>query len=119
MENILKALYAVEDSFELYNFLGVDLCDSDAVDDSVATTFAKGKDLAAKAFIRQIELLKEIKSLCTTQRTLVETTNALPYGWMAAKHMEAFVFAVFMPLTIVSGCRIKGKICTSVWQTQL
>ena len=45
--------------------------------------------MAAKAFTRPIKLLIQMKHLITTQIMLVETANALPYGWMAAKHMQS------------------------------
>ena len=88
IENISKLLYAVEDSYDLYNFLGVDLKELTTLTDSVAAFFSQNPALAAKAFEGQMELPAQMNKLITTQRTLVEAANASPYGWSAAKHME-------------------------------
>ena len=58
------------------------------MDDSLACSFTHNAELAAKAFVGQIELLSQMKKLLITQRTLVEAANASPYGWNAANKME-------------------------------
>ena len=78
----------VEDSYKLYNFLGVDLKEMTILTSLVTDFFSQNPDLAAKAFEGQLDLLAQMNKLLTTQRTLVEAANASPYGWSAAKHME-------------------------------
>ena len=78
IENLLKLLYVLEDSFELYRFLGVYFSASDDMDDSVALILTTNLDMAA--FSGQIKLLKQMKYLITSQRSLKVAAMASPYG---------------------------------------
>ena len=55
MENHLKLKYKVDDSFELYNFVGQDLRSPDVeLDDSVAATYAVNQEKAAETFLEHL-----------------------------------------------------------------
>ena len=49
IENILKLLYVVEDSYELYNFLGVDMKEVTILTSLITEFFVQNPDLTAKA----------------------------------------------------------------------
>ena len=80
--------YHLEDSYKCYNFLAQDLKADEEVNAAVGQLFALNQEKAAQAFLRQVSLIKSMDKLVKQQITLVEATNATPYGWNVAKYLE-------------------------------